>query len=182
MPSPWRTDGQTDTKWCIGAHHALAQVGSKNEGGLGATPPKPSNTFKKLKHQISNKTHLRDPNPHLPPKNFLYRFTLISGMVLGVGKNLKSDIIWRFSSPIKLTIKANNWTENLASMIHKHQQTNGRTESQMVAIKCVRVFKTSTTFRCGAKTCTNLKRIDLVFVVLSISLQFIHVNGRKPRK
>ncbi len=36
--------------------------------------------------------HFQEGPYHPPsPKNFLCRFTLISGMVLGVGKNLKSD-------------------------------------------------------------------------------------------
>ena len=45
---------------------------------------------KKLKHQISNKMHLKDTNPP-PPRNVLCRLPLISEMVLRVGKNLKSD-------------------------------------------------------------------------------------------
>ncbi len=35
--------------------------------------------------------YLRGPKPAPPPKNFLCRFTLISGMVLGVGKKFEID-------------------------------------------------------------------------------------------
>ncbi len=65
--------------------------------------PQMSTGFENLKHKNPNQMHLSLSWGTLttppPPKKFLCRFTLISGMVLGVEKKIWNQIIiWRFSS------------------------------------------------------------------------------------